>query len=441
MGPGGETQPIRIGAFGMAPDTANMGVSALCKSFLAAMKEAIPNVEPVIFDNGSGLRRDTLLVGQDEVTVLRCGARSGRRFYRSENLFTMAVMAAMGRFGRLHPVVRLIDSCAAIVDASAGDSFSDIYGEARFRSICLPKLITARRGRPLLLLPQTYGPYAARRNAEQASQLVAASVRAWARDANSYGNLQRLLGEGFDTNRHHCGVDMAFGLPVREPDHPDMNRLRAWFGSHEPVVGLNISGLVWHLGEDTGARFGFRADYRQLVCRALRWLLNETRARILLIPHVLAPQGDRESDRDASRAALATLDADPNRVRLAPEGLEEQELKSLIRRCNWFCGTRMHATIAALSSGVPAASIVYSDKAEGVFACCGQQDHIIDPRVLDTEEALAAFQRSYLERQTARAQLTDALVTVRATLAEQNRSITRFTYANAWPKEREGANP
>jgi len=424
---------IRVGVFGMAPDTTNMGVSALCKSFLGGLKESLPNAEAVLFDNGSGLRRTSVRVGNQDVSVLVCGARGGRRLHRRGNLHTMATMAGLGALGRLHPVLRLIDSCAVIVDASAGDSFSDIYGQARFRNVCLPKLIAARRGRPLLLLPQTYGPYALPRNGELARDLILRSREAWARDGKSLEGLRSVLGEAFDDTRHRCGVDMAFALPVRTPDHPDMPDLDAWLAADPPVVGLNISGLVWHMGAGAGPRFGFRAHYRRLVCRALEWLLTETNMRVLLVPHVLAPDGNPESDRDAAREALAELEAqaEGDRVRIAPGNLDEQELKSLISRCHWFCGTRMHATIAALSSGVPTASIIYSDKAAGVFACCDQQQHIIDPRTLDTDEALAAFTRSFAQREEARIELATALERVGETLAEQNRAITQFVRENA----------
>lgn len=431
-----EAVPMRIGAFGMAPDTANMGVSALCKSFLAALRDVLPEAEPVIFDYGRGIRRATLRVGDEDRPVLLCGAHGGRRLHRPENLHTMAVVARFPRLGRCHPVIRLIDSCAVIVDASAGDSFSDLYGQRRFRSICAPKRIAIRRRRPLLLLPQTYGPYADVRNARRARDLILQSGAAWARDENSLAVMRGLLGKAFDADRHRAGVDMAFGLPARLSDLPDRDDLDTWLDAEPPVVGLNISGLIWHTGDGARRRFGFRADYRQLIERALRWLLESTEMRILLVPHVLAPDGDAESDRDAARAALAMVDGSADRLRLAPADLDEQALKGLIGRCHWFCGTRMHATIAALSSGVPAASIVYSDKAMGVFACCGQEDHIIDPRTLDTDAALAGFQRSFHDRGAARVVLNRALGRLQGQLTEQNAAIGRFARDQAPPRER-----
>ena len=428
------TAPVRIGVFGMAPDTGNMGVSALCSSYLAAIRQRLPNSEIVLFDNGTGLRPATAVVADGRVPLTLCGARGGRRYYRAGNLHTMSFLARLGKAATMNPVLKLIDSCSAIMDVSAGDSFSDIYGDTRFRNIWLPKHIAVRRSRPLLLLPQTYGPFRSSRNARLAREAILGCGEAWARDEHSFGVLRDLLGDDFDPRIHRSGVDMAFGLPVRVPDRRILGELQDWFADDTQLAGFNVSGLVWHMGREDADRFGFKADYRELVRKAVAWMLTSTESRVLLVPHVLAPSGSAESDADAARALVRLLDPDGglrDRIRIAPENLNEQELKWLIGHCDWFCGTRMHSTIASLSSGVPTASIVYSDKAAGVFECCGQQDHVIDPRTQATGAALDHFIASFQVRGDARERLAEALVGVNATLDEQTRSIARFAVTHA----------
>ncbi len=421
--------PVRIGVFGMAPDTGNMGVSALCYSYLAAIRQRLPNCEIVLFDNGTGVRSANAAVGGSRVPIMLCGARGGRRYYRPENLHTMSFLARLGKVATMNPVLKLIDSCSAIMDASAGDSFSDIYGNARFKSILLPKLIAARRSRPLLLLPQTYGPFRSDRCEALAREAVLGSGEVWARDENSFEVLKALVGGSFDSRRHHCGVDMAFGLPARRPSDRVLEPLADWLDGCVPVTGINVSGLIWHLGSGARYRFKFKADYAGLVSRAVAWLLANTDDHLLLVPHVLAAPGTPESDTDACRLLIERLALDErqkHRVRMAPACLNEQQLKWLIGRCAWFCGTRMHATIAALSSGVPTASIVYSDKAAGVFASCDQQEHIIDPRACDTDTALERFVASYQGRNRTKARLVGALRHVQVRLDQQMNSIARF---------------
>jgi len=429
-----EGEIVRIGAFGLAPDTSNMGVSALCHSFVDVVQRRIAGGVLTVFDHGRGCRRGTLLVGSETVPVTLCGAVGGKRLYRRDNLYTAGAYGALGPLGRANALVRAIDACDVIMDASAGDSFSDIYGQSRFRNIVLPKQLAARRSRPLLLLPQTYGPFRQKANARVAREAVLSSEQAWARDGDSLEVLRDLLGPEFDPAVHRLGVDMAFGLPCTRPTEQLLEGLDDWLSRRPSPVGFNVSGLVWHLGREGEERWGFRADYRRLVVDAVSWILRNTDERVLLVPHVFAKPGTVESDMDAAQALLGELRLpgdSRDRVRVVPNDLSEQELKWLIGRCRWFCGTRMHSTIAALSSGVPTASIVYSDKAAGVFDQCGQREHIIDPRRSDNEEALSQFVTSFESRDTAKATLAEALVNVRAKLDAQSESIAAFALRHA----------
>ena len=46
-----------------------------------------------------------------------------------------------------------------VVDIGAGDSFAEIYGLKRFLFLWLTKVYALMQGRPLLLAPQTIGPF------------------------------------------------------------------------------------------------------------------------------------------------------------------------------------------------------------------------------------------------------------------------------------------
>jgi len=411
-----------------------MGVSALCHSFVDLVQRDIAGAALTVFDHGRGCRRGSIRIRSDHVPVTLCGAVGGKRLYRGDNLHTARVAGQLGPIGRANALVRAIDACDVIMDASAGDSFSDLYGQSRFWNIVLPKQLAARRSRPLLLLPQTYGPFCSKSNASVARDAALSAEQAWARDADSLEVLRDLLGSEFDPAIHRLGVDMAFGLPAIRPSGQVLEGLDDWLHSSSGPVGFNVSGLVWHLGREGEERWGFRADYRRLVVDAVSWLLRNTDERVLLVPHVFAKSGAMESDTDAAQALLEQLglaEDSRDRVRVVPGNLSEQALKWLIGRCSWFCGTRMHSTIAALSSGVPTASIVYSDKAAGVFDQCGQREHIIDPRSSGNDEALSQFVTAFERRDAAKASLAEALVDVRAKLKAQSESIAAFALRHA----------
>jgi polysaccharide pyruvyl transferase WcaK-like protein len=91
----------------------------------------------------------------------------------------------------------------------------------------------------------------------------------------------------------------------------------------------------------------------------------------------------------------------------------------MISKMDWFCGTRMHATIAGLSTGVPTATISYSDKALGVFESCGQGAEVFDPRVLEGNEIVERLMDSYRRRGETRSSLGNAVREVKAQAVAQ----------------------
>ena len=385
------TKPItRLALFGAAPDTPNMGVSALFHSAIAGVAKHLDPVEFVVFDNGWGRRDTTLESTNGSIKLIRFGARGGRRYYRHDNLAAIYLASKLGSLGAsLNEGIRLIDSCDAVLDVSGGDSFSDIYGRERFDNVWRPKSIAINRSKPLILLPQTYGPYKSPAVRQLAVAVVKRSDMAWARDADSYDGLKDLLGDDFDPEHHRCGVDMAFGLESRSATETLSETLRDWItnkDSNSPLVGFNVSGLI-HSRPDGGiASFGFKADYRVTVEALLRELLDSTSARVILISHVMDRPGHYESDQAACiEVANRLKDRFADRIAISPATLDQSQVKWLISHMDWFCGTRMHSAIAALSSGVPTAAISYSDKTKGVFRTCGQESRVFDPRKLGSE--------------------------------------------------------
>jgi polysaccharide pyruvyl transferase WcaK-like protein len=284
-----------------------------------------------------------------------------------------------------------------MLDISGGDSFTDLYGPRRFREISGLKRATAEVGVPLILLPQTYGPFNDPLRRASASELVRYACQAWARDARSFEILRDLLGDTYDPSRHRLGVDVAFQLPVG-----DASRLLE--NLPESFAGINVSGLIWNNPAAARDRYGFKADYRLALQQIVAAIAREM--PVVLVPHVLTPRGHYESDRNACEELLQMLpDAVRSSVHLPPDPADPCEAKGLIARCQWFLGTRMHATIAALSSGVPACAIAYSDKTLGVFETCHQGAHVHDPRKLDTDTLVERVIESFSGARSAKGSL------------------------------------
>lgn len=408
MNPSASDAPpeLRICIFGAALDTGNLGVSALSLSIITGVLEREPRTHVTLFDHGMGTRTRTVRVGGVDHPVRLMGARHSKRYYRGD---TLAIIRLAGKLGGLgNPAIGAIRSADAVLDISAGDSFTDMYGARVFELICLPKEITLQQRTPLVLMPQTYGPFSTDEVKSRAATLIAGATEAWARDEHSFAVMKERLGDAFDPESHFSGVDVAFGLTPVYPEEKVSDKARAWLADPEArtTVGFNVSGLIHNDPAWAAKQLGIGLDYREAVERILRLVLAESSLNVLLIPHVMAPRGNRESDDAACEDLAAKLAKEyGERVAVGPTNVNAAEAKGVIARCAWFCGTRMHSTIAGLSTGVPTATIAYSGKAIGVFESIGQGAHVADARTLSTDDAVRQVIGSFERRDETRAHL------------------------------------
>lgn len=410
----------------------NHGVAALGNATALALTERLGMGRVTLFDHSRRHESAT------ENGIGRCGAKLSRRLWDAYSWprIRLATRAPLV----VSPAAELLANASVIGDISGGDSFTDLYGRWRYKSISQPKKFAVWRRIPLILLPQTYGPFQDATIQDDAACLCRYATMAWARDARSFEVLKELLGDAFDPSRHRLGVDVAFLLPEREPAEGALPEgLKGAVTHGLPLIGVNISGLIYNDPTAARERYGFRADYREVALEFVRWLLERDEGDVVLIPHVLAPPGKAESDPQANEAIARELaPIAGGRLHVVPPTLDECETKWMIARCSWFCGTRMHATIAGLSSGVSTATISYSDKALGVFESCGVGDAVVDPRKLDTDAALEAIQDIYTRRGTFMNKLAKALPGVLRTaewqMDEIARAITELAPGDARPR-------
>lgn len=377
---------------GAAPDSGNHGVTALAKSAIAGLLDRGP-FQITCLDNGDGLRIDHDFVAPRSIE--RAGFRPGKNILKRSNIWHARLSQTLGL---PNPTISAIKNSAAVLDVSGGDSFSDIYGMARFNQVCAIKELALEMGRPLILLPQTIGPFKSDLAQERAKQLLGRASLVFARDQISFDRLRTLLQDQFDPRRHKLGVDLAFGLEA------DTKAI----GLANHTAGLNVSGLLWNDPASAAQQFGITVDYRQLILSLIENLTSRGHP-VLLVPHVVAPNSF-ECDLQASRALLAQLPARlTEKVHLYEGPFCPSTLKGLIRQTCWFAGARMHATIAALSSATPVVNMAYSDKAAGVFAGMAAGAQVADLRSGGTAKLLAQCLDAFSARDDQRRCLTATL--------------------------------
>ncbi|MCX7300638.1 MAG: polysaccharide pyruvyl transferase family protein [Rhodobacterales bacterium] len=405
-----------------APDTGNQGVSALCMSAVAGLSARSAG-RVAVADHGRGRREADW--GFTSVDLI--GLTHNRRYWRGESLTTVRALARMG--GGFSATARTIAGSKAILDVSGGDSFTDLYGEKRFRAMVMTKRLALDNGLPLILLPQTLGPFRNPARKDEAVEILAAARAVWVRDAASLAFLKEELGDQFNPEKHRLGLDMAVALPAVMPARTLEPVVADWLREDRdfPVAGLNVSGLLCCHPDSAKSTFGLADTHTaQLAATARAVLDHDPAMKLLLVSHVHRPVEDEESDLGAALTLKASLDAEyPGRVAVSLDRHNAMELKWVLSRLDWFAGARMHATIGAFSSGVPTLGLGYSDKAAGVFAQCGIGGHVADLRQLSAAALADEVQASLIKMERTRRTLQTLVPALRARAEAQMDEIVR----------------
>lgn len=283
---------------------------------------------------------------------------------------------------------RDLSTIDVMLDIGAGDSFTDIYQLRRFALLVGTKLRTRAAGVPLVLSPQTIGPFSRQPHTALARLALGAADLVFARDPLSFDAARALA----PSARIEHSVDVAFVLPFeRQPRGPGTR------------VGINVSGLLYGGGYTGRNEFGLAVDYRDFTHRLVEAFLGMDGVTVELVEHVSSPEQPRDDD---GAAIAAVHDRYPATVRV-PAFRSPSAAKSHISGLDFLVGARMHATIAAFSSGVPVVPVSYSRKFEGLFGGLGYR-RLVPATGIGTDEALALTLRAFAERDAVRAEIAAA---------------------------------
>lgn len=263
-----------------------------------------------------------------------------------------------------------------ILDQGEGDSFTDIYGHKRFITLSITKAYAIFKSIGLVLSPQTIGPYKSRYSAFIARWLMKRAESVFTRDQLSGVVLKRMGITPIET------TDVAFSLPY------DKNIKRK---NH---VGLNVSALLWNGGYNKNNQFNLTLDYQDLTKQIIDGLLSRGQY-VHLVAHVISENNPIEDDYSVCKTIKSYYN-DNEKLILAPSFRSPIEAKSYMSQFEFFAGARMHATIGAVSSGVPTIPIAYSRKFAGVFEGIGYK-YTIEAYEADIEEFIRIFFRYFDE--------------------------------------------
>lgn len=310
--------------------------------------------------------------------------------------------------------LRRMADADVIASIAGGDSFSDIYGIGRFMYVSLPQLLAVILGKKLVLLPQTIGPFKGVIPKIIARIILQRAAVIYSRDHAGLGETRDLLGSGNTNGKVRFCYDVGFVVDPVKPGVMDLDGLQERGNGDSPVVGLNVSGLLFMGGYTQNNMFGLRVDYRKLAYDVIEHLINKKGATVLLVPHVFGTKAHAESDSAVCELIYTELKKKyQNKLYMVRGSHDQGEIKYIIGLCDLFIGSRMHACIAALSQNIPAVAIAYSKKFIGVLQTINAEACVADPRELDSKDVLGVIDRVYEQRASIQRQLERTMPAVK----------------------------
>lgn len=406
---------------GASFDTGNLGFSALTESAIKCLLHRWPSASIILAGTDRLPGQHLLEIDGQQRVVQKVPIRFSKNIWMPYHFCTYVLLGILWKglpirhvrnwIKRRNPYFRCLIESDLVADLTGGDSFSDIYGLFRMTWSFLGKWLMLFYGKPFYLFPQTYGPYQHRISKWMARFILKRSKQILARDRVGVDFLSDFLRDGSSRQKIRFVPDVAFVLDPKQPAQlgfslPDPSRA---------LIGLNISGLLYHGGYTRKNMFGLSIDYPEMIQRLIRKILKQENYTVLLVPHVFPPPDLQvESDPVACQEIYEKLKSDyPDRLLVAGGKYNQNEIKYIIGRCGSMMGSRMHSCIASLSQEIPTLGLAYSKKFYGVFETVGMQDWVVDMRRTSLEDLFLTVDRFLENQQSLRKILQERLPAVR----------------------------
>lgn len=248
---------------------------------------------------------------------------------------------------------KFIKNVALVAAINGGDGFSDIYGEKMWKSRLREIKFAMKNKSPLILLPQTIGPFRSPKILTEAKRIMKYASAIYVRDSEYTKKLDEM---GI---KYELTNDLSAHM---KPEPWDIHIM-------PDSIGINVSGLAYSNNfRDLAGQF---YAYPELMTKLVQHFQQKGK-NIYLIPHAYG-YNDPEWDNDdmiSGREFYSSLENKTNVV-LIDKDLTSPQIKYLISKMTFFIGTRMHANFAAIFTKVPVFGLAYSFKFQGAFETNG----------------------------------------------------------------------
>jgi Uncharacterized conserved protein len=367
---------VHFSISGAHPNATNRGLGALSIGSIEAILSAVPSARISFLDfEENPTCFDFHFKGKNH-SVEYIDLRYNLNVLLRNNVFVLCIIALIYRclpikfvkriLRSRFPTIERIMSVDHVLSIAGGDSFAEIYNSWVLLYVSMPQILCILLGKKLIQLPQTYGPYRTWLGKKLVHFILKNSEAVYSRDRDGIAYLRELFGNDPLLARTHFSYDMGFILQPEKPQCPEMENLVELKQTGTFFAGFNVSGLLYKKRFTGKNEFGLKIDYKEMVDAIVNEMVCSMKYTVVLVPHVFG--NGYENDGEAAIAIYNELSrAYGKKIQYIDREFSCKEIKFIIGLCDFFCGSRMHACIGALSQNVPTVPLAYSKKFVGVM--------------------------------------------------------------------------
>ena len=380
----------RMTFFGMALDSPNRGINALCVGAIEVVKNSCPQIKEITlvsFRRNTQPKKYKFHTANGSVDIIN-------KFYSKRDILIALKEAFLYGVFRIHPKSELalaIFTSDIIYDLNEGDSFSDIYGLRRILRHFIDSFLAISFRREIVFLPQTIGPFNTFIGSFLGKYVLKRLTKLYVRDSKAESFLEAIKVKYVRT------IDLAVYMSPknRKVELPN------------DFVAINVNGLMYY--NNYSSLKGQFEEYQNILLKVIEYFQNLGR-KVLLVPHTYDVKNPVEED-DLGAIKDLVLKNNLQTVQFLCEDYDAQELKYIISRSDFFVGSRMHSCIASLSTSVPTVGLAYSYKFKGTFEMFNSADTVIEINNVHKEAVKGIVQKIaslYEKRDSLRARLKES---------------------------------
>lgn len=250
-------------------------------------------------------------------------------------------------------------------------------------------------GKPMYTLPQSMGPI---RNLWEQRLFAWLGKRIRVSLVREPVSATLMKSLNIPSERYRLVPDLAFSYQGCD-ETAATEILSLYVPSNVPLLGFSV--ISWG---DQNHQFQHQTEYEAGFRAVLTRFLAETEGHALFFPQMWGPAVQDDDRIPAQR--IAESFASTGRVHVVTEPLAPAILRACYARTDLFVGTRMHASIFALSTGTPVVAVGYRTKTAGLMEMLNWQRWLIDINEVNPQTLPPIVMEAWHQRVEMRRQLT-----------------------------------